>query len=176
MSGANLSWTNKGISQETFFKAVAAYHAWTPSVVDAGAMSLGFGSNKSFTVGPVTAPGISAAKLTSLLQPLLDELRNLGVNHTTPVIRQFPGYLEEFEAMMPKIPVATSQYGGWLIPRSVVLDNPDGLAAAYANITNGGAASFSSVALNVNKSVTGDVYNAVNPAWRTALLDVVVTT
>ena len=176
VSGANLSWTNEGISQETFFKAVAAYHAWTPTVVDAGAMSLGFGTNTSFSVGPITAPGVPVAKLTALLQPLLDQLQNLGVNYTAPVLRQFPGYLEEFNAMMPAIPVGTSQYGGWLLPRSVVVDNPDGLAAAYANITNGGAAGFTTVALNVNRTVAGDVNNAVLPAWRTALLDVIITT
>ncbi|KAL8963039.1 MAG: hypothetical protein Q9193_000645 [Seirophora villosa] len=176
VSGANVSWTNEGISQETFSKSVAAYHAWTATVVDAGAMSLGFGSNTTFDVGPVTAPGVSAEQLAALLQPLLDKLRDLGVNYTTPVVRQFPGYLEQFKAMMPFLEVAIAQYGGWLLPRSVVLDNPDGLAAAYANITNGGAAGFTSVALNVNQSVVGDVYNAVNPAWRTALLDVIITT
>lgn len=175
VSGAKLSWTNEGISQEAFFKSIAEYHKWVPSVVDAGAMSLSFGSNESFTVGPITAPGVSTAKMTSLLQPLLDELSKLQVNHTAPVIRQFPGYLEQFKAMMPPIPVAVQQYGGWLIPRSVVQENADGLAAAYANITNGGGG-FSSVALNVNKTVAGDVYNAVHPAWRTALLDVIVTT
>ena len=176
VSGANLSWTNEGISQETFFKAVAAYHAWTPTVVDAGAMSLGFGTNISFSISPITAPGIPVAKLTALLQPLLDQLQKLGVNYTAPVLRQFPGYLEEFNAMMPPTSVSTSQFGGWILPRSVVVDNPDSLAAAYANITNGGAASVISVALNVNKTVAGDVDNAVLPAWRTALLDVVITT
>ncbi|KAL8757325.1 MAG: hypothetical protein Q9199_002309 [Rusavskia elegans] len=176
VSGANVLWTSEGLSQETFSKSVAAYHAWTPTVVDTGAMSLAFGSNTSFTVGPITAPGVSAEELSGLLQPLLDELQNMGVNHSTPVVRQFPGYLEEFNAMMPDLAVAVQQYGGWLLPRSVVLDNPDGLAAAYANITNGGAAGFTSVALNVNRSVAGDVYNAVNPAWRTTLLDVIITT
>ncbi|KAL8646552.1 MAG: hypothetical protein Q9226_006808, partial [Calogaya cf. arnoldii] len=176
VSGAKVSWTNKGISQKTFFKSVTAYHAWTPTVVDVGAMSLGFGSNTSFTVGPITAPGVSAEELAGLLQPLLDELRNQGVNHTTPIIRQFPTYLDQFNAMMPELAVAVAQYGGWLIPRSVVQDNPAGLAAPYANITNSGAGSFSSVALNVNKSVTGDVHNAVDSAWRETLLDVIITT
>lgn len=77
---------------------------------------------------------------------------------------------------MPYLEVAVVQYCGWLLPRSIVVENPDGLAAAYANITNGGAAGFASVALNVNRSVTGDVYNAVNPAWRTTLLDVFIST
>lgn len=176
VSGANLSWTNEGISQETFFKSVAAYHAWTPTVVDEGAMSLSFGTNTSFTVGPITAPGIPVAKLTALLQPLLDQLQKLGVNYTAPVLRQFPGYLEEFNAMMFPVAVSTSQYGGWLVPRSAVVDNPDGLAAAYANITNGGAAGFTAVALNVNRTVAGDVENAVLPAWRETLLDVIITT
>lgn len=176
VSGANVSWTNQGISQENFFKSVAAYHAWVGTVVDAGAMSLGFGTNTTFSVGPITAPAVSATELSVLLQPLLDELQRLGVNYSAPVVRQFPGYLEQFKAMMPYLPVAVQQYGGWLLPRSVVQDNADGLAAAYANITNGGAAGFSSVALNVGKTVAGDVYNAVNPAWRTALLDVIITT
>ncbi len=176
VSGANLSWTSDGLSQETFFKSVAAYHAWTPTIVDAGAMSLGFGSNISFSVGPVTAPGVPSEELRKLLQPLLDQLDDLGINYTTPVVRQFSGYLEEFKAMMPDLTVATQQYGGWLLPRSVVLDNPDGLAKAYANITNGGAAGFTSVALNVNQTISGEVHNAVNPAWRTALLDVIITT
>ena len=176
VSGANFSWTNEGVSQETFFRSVGAYHAWTPTVVDDGAMSLGFGSNTSFSVGPITGPGISAAKMRVLIQPLLNQLKDLGVNVTTPVVRQFPGYLEEFNAMMPAIEVGYQQYGGWLVPRSVVTGNPDGLASAYANITNGGAAGFSSVALNVNKTVAGDVDNAVLPAWRTALLDVIITT
>ncbi|KAL8695331.1 MAG: hypothetical protein Q9224_003420 [Gallowayella concinna] len=173
VSGANISWTNQGISQETFLKAVAAYHAWTPMAVDLGIMSIGLGSNTSFSVGPITAPGISAAELTTLLQPLLDQLRALGVNHSVPVVRQFPGYLEQFNAMMPEY-VAILLYGGWLLPRAVVQKNPDGLTAAYANITNDGAA-FATIAVNVNKTVVGDVYNAVNPAWRTALLDVMIT-
>lgn len=176
VSGANLSWTSEGISQDTFFESVAAYHAWTPTVVDVGAMSLAFGTNTTFSLGPITAPGVPVAKLEALLQPLLDQLQKLGVKYTAPVLRQFSGYLEEFNAMMPQALTGTSQYGGWLVPRSVVLDNPDGVAAAYAKITNGGAATFVTVALNVNKSVAGDVYNAVNPAWRETLLDVVITT
>ncbi len=130
VAGANVSWTNEGISQETFSKSVAAYHAWTPTVVDTGAMSLGSGSNVSFSVGPITAPGVTAEELSYLLQPLLDQLRDLGVNYTTPIVRQFPGYLEQYTAMMPELEVAVVQYGGWLLPRSVVLDNPDGLTAA----------------------------------------------
>ena len=112
VSGANVSWTNEGISQETFSKSVSAYHAWIPTVVDAGAMSLGFDSNVSFSVGPVTAPGVTAEELSDLLQPLLNQLRDLGVNHTIPVVRQFPGYLEQFNAMMPELEVAIAQYGG----------------------------------------------------------------
>lgn len=139
-------------------------------------MSLGFGSNTSFIVGPITGPGIPVAKLEALLQPLLDQLQKLGVKYKTPVLRQFPGYLEEFNAMMPQVFTESSQYGGWWVPRSVVLDNPQALAAAYANITNGGASSFVSVALNVNRTVAGDVYNAVHPSWRTTLLDVMVST
>ncbi|KAL8800459.1 MAG: hypothetical protein Q9182_005171 [Xanthomendoza sp. 2 TL-2023] len=173
VSGANLTWTNQGISQETFLKAIAAYYAWTPAVVDHGVMSISWGSNNFFSVAPITAPGISAAELTTMLRPLLNKLQALGVNHSVPIIRQFPGYLEQFNAMMPQY-TDLLLYGGWLLPRSVIEENPDGLMAAYASITNNGAA-FATIAMNVNKTVVRDTYNAVNPAWRTTLLDIMIT-
>jgi len=59
---------------------------------------------------------------------------------------------------MPPVPVGTSLYGGRLVPRSVVLGNPRGL-----------------LGVNVDRSVVGEeVDNAVLPAWREALLDVVL--
>ncbi|KAL8718368.1 MAG: hypothetical protein Q9225_004485 [Loekoesia sp. 1 TL-2023] len=174
VSGANISWTNDGMSSETFYNAIAAYHAWVPTVVDAGAMSLAFGSNTSFAVGPITAPGMPVDTLKTMMKPLTDSLDKLKINYTPPYFEQFPNYLSEFRAMMPPVAVAYAQYGGRLIPRSVVLNNPGGLMDAYKKITNDGAL-FTTVGLNVNRSVSGDVYNAVLPAWRTTLLDVVVS-
>lgn len=94
----------------------------------------------------------------------------------------FPTYLDEFNTFQPPVLVGTAQYGGRLIPRSVVETNNAGLTAAIRNITEdktpNAAPLFAGVGLNVNKSAArgtaGD--NAVLPAWRDTLIDSVLTT
>jgi len=77
---------------------------------------------------------------------------------------------------MPPVPVGTSLYGGRLVPRSVVLGNPRGLVGVLGNVTGGGeGVSYATLGVNVDRSVVGEeVDNAVLPAWREALLDVVL--
>ncbi len=77
--------------------------------------------------------------------------------------------------------MGTSQYGGRLIPRSVVENNNEGLVAAIRNITQDTTtqSSFVGVGLDVKKSSTrgtANVDNAVLPAWRETLIDSVLTT
>lgn len=67
------------------------------------------------------------------------------------------------------------QVGGRLIPCSLIEKNNSALTAAFCSITKDGAAIIT-IGLSVSKSVSGDVYNAVLPAWRDALLDVAVIT
>lgn len=73
-----------------------------------------------------------------------------------------------------------AQYGGRLIPRSVVENNNDGFTAAIRNVTQNNATGlFVGIGLNVNKSTARgneNVDNAVLPAWREALVDSVITT
>ena len=98
VSGANIAFTNKGISQDTYWSGVAAYYALLPPIIDAGAMSSSFVTNSSFAVAPLTAPGISKEELTKLLQPLFTKLQKLGIEFTS-FIDQFPGYLDQYTAM-----------------------------------------------------------------------------
>ena len=171
VAAANISWTNEGVSQDAFFEALGAYHTWAPTVIDRGAMALGFGTNTTFAISPITAPGMPLSELQELMKPLTDSLDNLGIKYTTPYFELFPGYLPSFQKMMMYITVGVGLYGGRLIPRSVVEENPKGLVAAFRDVTNAGAL-FSSVGINVNSTVTGDVYNSVLPAWRTNVYDI----
>ena len=173
VSAANISWTNDGISQDVFFNALGAYHTWAPSVIDRGAMPLGFGTNTTFAVGPITAPGMPLAELQELMKSLTDSLDKLGVNYTPPYFELFPGYLPSFKKMMPPIPVGLQLYGGRLIPRSVVTEDPEGLVAAFRDITDTGV-TYSTGGINVNRTVTGDVYNSVLTARRTNIYDIVL--
>ncbi|KAL2216000.1 hypothetical protein M432DRAFT_123522 [Thermoascus aurantiacus ATCC 26904] len=174
VSGLNLTFTNAGITQDTFYEAVSLYHSTLASIVDAGAMSVWYFTNTSFTISPLTGPGIPVDQLVALLRPFTDGLTKLGIKYTM-VAKQFSTYLEEFNTMQSPIQVGIAQYGGWLIPRSVVQNNNDQLTQAYRYITEDGA-QFIGVGLNVSKAVAGDVYNAVLPAWRDCLIDTVITT
>ena len=175
VSSANFTFNNDGISQDTYWAGVAAYHASLPPIVDAGAMSLSVSTNNSFAVGPLTAPGVSKEQLAQILQPLFTKLQKLGIKLSSSNIFEFPGYLAEFTAMQFAVQVGVAQYGGRLISRSVVEKNNDGLTAVIRKINNDGGG-IVTIALNVSKKVAGDVYNAVLPAWRDALISVVVST
>lgn len=174
VSGFNLTFTNRGVSQDAFYKAVALYNENLPPMVDAGAMSVWYFTDASFTVAPVTAPDVPEDKLVALVQPFLDSLKKLGIQYTFHS-QQFPNYLAQYDAMQAPIQVGIAQYGGWLIPRSAVENNNDALTAAYRNITESGA-QFIGVGANVSRAVAGDVHNAVLPAWRDTLIDTVITT
>lgn len=174
VSAANLTFTNEGISAEKFYAAVGAYHESLAPIVDAGAMSVSYFTNTSFQITPMTAPGISEAQLAQLLRPFLTKLRDLGIKYSF-TLRQFSGYLPAFTAMQGFLDIGTAQFGGRLIPRSLIEKRNSDLTAALRRITEDGAIIIT-VGLSVSRSVAGDVYNAVLPAWRETLLDVVVTT
>lgn len=180
VSGANLTFSSAGLTEETYYAAVTAWHANLPKIVDAGAMTVYYITKDAFMLTPFTGPGISAVQAKELLQPFLDSLNDLGIkyNMTGPI--EFPSYLDEFNTFQLPIGVGTAQYGGRLIPRSVVETNNNELTAVIRNITqNAETQVFCGVGINVNQSVergNADVDNAVLPAWRDALIDSVVTT
>jgi hypothetical protein len=174
IAAANFSFT-PGTSQAALLAGIAAYHAWAPSLIDQGATILAFGSAASFSIGPIIAPGLPLATLTEEITALTDKLNALGVGYALPNVQLFPGYWPAAQALMPPVPVGTSLYGGRLIPRSVVLENGQGLVDVLGDITGGGeGVSYATLGVNVNRSVAGEVDNAVLPAWREALLDVVL--
>ena len=177
MSGANLSFSSQNLSQDDYYNAIEAYHALLPTIVDAGAMSLCVIDNESFSLGPVTGPGISSEELSSLLKPLVSYLDDNDIQYNMTVL-QFDTYLDQFNAMQWPVDVGVAQYGGRLIPRSVVQENNQALTAAVRNITNTfDGVSLISIAVNVGPNTVGqDTYNAVHPAWRDTLIDSVLTT
>lgn len=174
VSGLNLTYTNEGISQDTFYETVEKFHATLPSIVDAGAMVVWYFTNTFLSVAPITGPNIPVADLEALVKPFLDSLDNVGISYTK-VAKQYESYYSQFQDMQGEIQVGTAQYGGWLVPRSVVQNNNKNLTNAYREITEAGA-TFIGVGLNVSHKVSGDVHNAVLPAWREALIDTTLTT
>lgn len=178
-SGFNLTFTSDGISQDTYWSLIGAWHQLLPTIVDEGITGLEAFDNKSFTIVDVVGHGISTAKLNSLVSPFLATLNshNITYNSTTSLS---PSYHSHFFNVLQKasifpVTVSVAQYGGRLIPRSTVENNNSALTSAYRDVVRNGG-SLTAVIINVSSTVAGDVYNSVNPAWRTNLLDTVVTT
>ncbi|KAK3176612.1 hypothetical protein OEA41_007935 [Lepraria neglecta] len=180
VSGANLTFYSEGVSMDTFYAAISAWHASLPKIVDAGAMTVYYISSTEFQLTPFTGPGISVSYAKELLQPFLDSLNDLGIKYNITGPTDFPNYLDDFNTFQLPIEVGVAQYGGRLIPRSVVENNNDGFTAAIRNITQNNATGlFVGIGLNVNKSAARgneNVDNAVLPAWRETLVDSVLTT
>ncbi|KAJ5784237.1 FAD binding domain protein [Penicillium pulvis] len=176
VSGLNLTFTTDGISDETFFKAVELYNTYLPSIVDEGVMSLNFLTNGSFAISPMTGPGVPLEKLESLIRPVLIGFDKLGINYTYHG-EEFGYYLEQFNAQTPVVEVGVAQYGSWLLPRSIVEDpkSRHELTKSVRTVLSYGA-TFTTVGIKVTEDVTGDVHNAVNPAWRSAIAHTLMST
>jgi len=133
-------------------------------------------TNETFAINPLTGPELTPDELKGFVAPLMAKLDELNIAYTSH-FEQFPSYLTFFKAMFESspIPVGIAQYGGRLIPRSVVENNNAALTDAYRFITERGA-QFIGVAANTSLARAGFPDNAVNPGWRTNLIDTVITT
>ncbi|KAL6719815.1 hypothetical protein ACLMJK_001736 [Lecanora helva] len=181
-SGANLTFASEGIDDDTYWAAISAFHDILPSIVDAGGVCEWALSPEAFVLVPFSGPGIPASKASELFRPLVDRLHKLNVTYKMEGPKDFPTYLDMFDEFVgDNQEIGTSQYGGRIIPRSVVVDNNKGFTNTLRELMEGPGnnVSFFNVALNVNKSLergTQDADNAVNPAFRDALIEVVVET
>lgn len=172
-SGFNLTFTSDGISQDLYYSAISKYHSILPSITETGTMSQWYFTNSSFAISPLTGPDIPASELTKLVKPFTDYLDEVGIEYNS-YAADFPSYLDQFNGMQGPLQVGIAQYGGWLIPRSVVESNNEALTSAYREINNDGA---QFVGIGVNVSASGkDVFNAVNPAWRKTTIDTMIIT
>ncbi|KAI5306409.1 hypothetical protein KEM56_001040 [Ascosphaera pollenicola] len=174
VSGANLTFTNQDISQDVFFNAIEQYHKVLPSLVDLGATAVYFFTNSSFTISPITGPGISAGDIEKALLPFTTHLSKAGIKYTAE-FHEFANFYDQFTAMMHDIPVGIAQYGSWLIPRKKAVGKTTALIDICRHITDNGGLLIG-VGLDVFPSAVGKVDNAVLPAWRDALVHLVVTT
>ena len=178
MSGANITFSRKGLSTDTYYTAVRAWHNILPHIVDAGGTAIYFVTSETFALSPFTGPGISASQARELLRPFTDVLGDLGIKYNMTGPTTFPGYLQDYNNFFFPYQVGINQFGGRLIPRSVVENNLDGFMAALRNISEqtAGPCSPVGVVLNVNKTVAGDMDNAVLQAWRDTLISVSLIT
>lgn len=81
-SGANLTFSSTGISQDSFWSVVQTFHESLPSIVDAGAYVSFFITSESFTMIPLQGPGLSKLRLQELLNPTLSKLEQGNIKYS----------------------------------------------------------------------------------------------
>jgi len=105
-SGANLTFTSDGVSQDAYYEAITTWHSSLAEAVDAGTMSVWFFTNESFILSPMTGPDVTVDELKYFLKPLMDKLDELDIKYTS-YFGQFGSYLEHFNTMFAPIQVGT---------------------------------------------------------------------
>ena len=82
VAAANLTFTNDGVSQDTFYGAVETFIGNLPAVVDAGATSIWLLTDSIFLMTPTTAPGVTKAQLQDLLSPVISKLDQSQIKYS----------------------------------------------------------------------------------------------
>ena len=156
-----------------WWEAVSFYFGLTPGFTDRGVTSVDVFFKGTFMLSPWFGTGLTREESEALLAPLLAKLQELGLPHTVD-ISEHPGYHAAFAAGFDPIEVGIAQYGGRLIPRSVVEERPGKLVDTLRGIVDEGSLLFS-VTTHPTLEVAGSPDNAVLPAWRETQLDLVLT-
>ncbi|KXG54276.1 FAD-binding, type 2 [Penicillium griseofulvum] len=168
----NLSFSDTGVSRDTVFEAVEMFISILPSIGDAGGASVWWLTNTTLATTPTTIPGGTATLFNSLFNPLITFLERNNIQHRF-YVNDFPTYYNAFQTMSPPNNITDQLLGGRLIPRSVVEQSLASLKTEFRNIVERNAG-FLISGIMVNSSRVSYPDNSVNPAWRHALMDVVI--
>ncbi|KAJ8094936.1 hypothetical protein PM082_010152 [Marasmius tenuissimus] len=164
----SLNFTSDGIDQDTFWKAIDAYQAITPTLTNAKIFAIAVYSTQFFTLNPVFAVDKSASEVSTLLRPLLETLDGLGVKYQTAV-DTYDGYLEAYNTVtfLREFKVANIVFGSRLLPRSIWEDKEEleELQRTIRRIIEGGALVQD---FSMRATGSGNEDNAILSAWREA--------
>ncbi|KAI0397479.1 FAD-binding domain-containing protein [Xylariaceae sp. FL0594] len=154
---------------DAFFGAVDVFLQQIPSINDAGAVAVFYLTAQSFQLASFFAPNSTIAKIDQLLKPVTRRLQSVGLNYTY-MAELNPTFLQGYDRQ-PLVNVSQLNIGGQMLPRSVLSGNTGPLTSALRSIANSGAL-VSGVTFNVSQRAPD--YIGVNPAWRDAVVDIVV--
>ncbi|PYH45020.1 putative isoamyl alcohol oxidase [Aspergillus saccharolyticus JOP 1030-1] len=170
ISGAGLEFVAGGnVTTDLFFQGVARFHELLPAMVDAGTTLIYEMTDSIFLINPLTAFNKTSAEAKTILTPFLSALTELGIPYTVSYT-QYDSYYDHYEKYMGPLPygnldVGTYNYGGRLLPRSVLDSDVTPLVSALRNITSQG---IIAVGVGLNVTSSNDTANAIFPEWRKA--------
>lgn len=176
--GASLAFGSAGVSNDTYWAAIAKWQSLQAAIVDTGATTIAVVFTTGFALAPLTAPGATVNQTAKLLEPFTQYLTAHNISYSLnvtslPFIDHYQKYLGPF----PYGPDPTAQLtGGRLIPRTVVENNNAALTSGLRNIVENSPFYIALVALKGNHPLRQAPVapNAVLPAWRDALFTLIV--
>jgi hypothetical protein len=180
VAGAGLQMASAYTTPDLFYQAISEFHSLLPAMVEQGIMIVYYFNDEIFLINPLTAYNKTSANVKTILAPFLDVLGNLSIPYSASYT-EYATYQEHYNTYMGPLPygniaVEEYQFGSRLIPKSVVTGNNDALQAVYRNVTENGVLVVG-VGVDVATPIASlNVFNAVLPAWRDALIHTYFTT
>lgn len=175
VSAAQISFAPTNMTQDTYWMAITAFHANLPSWVDQGGMAAYTILNSFFFLQPLSFPDRTPDEVRTIIAPFISRLDALNITYALNVT-SFPTFLDHFTnyfGPLPYGPYPSAQVqGSRLIPRSVVTTNNAALMSTLRDITATGV--YEVVGVGVNVSRPPPYANAVLPAWRDALILIII--
>ncbi|KAF4411171.1 FAD-linked oxidoreductase yvdP [Fusarium acutatum] len=173
VSGAKFLVTAPDGRPELIYKAIDAFHAALPKIVDSGVMIIYFFSDSFLQIPALTAYDKTEAEVKQILQPLAESLSDLGIKFD-PNFTHFPSYYQHYDHYWGPLPagniqVGTQLFGGRLLPRNKLKDfSPTARQLAEMGVI------YIGVGLNVSRFGDNNV-NSVLPQWRDSIVQVSLT-
>lgn len=177
VGGAQIDIFAASTTQENFNRVISEFYAMIPTMIDQGAMVVYLMNNQILEVKPITVWNSTADFVeNTVLAPFTALLSELGVPATIKYTEL--SYFDHYSTYMGPLPygsldVGDFNYGSRLIPRSVLVNNNDGLQAVIQNLTAQGVVMAGSSA---NYARPAGVNNAVLPAWRNTTIHLQIGT
>ncbi|KAB8204083.1 hypothetical protein BDV34DRAFT_198156 [Aspergillus parasiticus] len=177
ISGAGLQFAATANTTEAFWEAVTKFHTLLPAMTDQGVTVIYQMVSGVFAINPLTAYNKTTDDVKAILAPFTTVLTDLGIAYKVSYT-EYDSYYDHYNKYMGPLPygnlaVATYQYGGRLIPRNVLENNPTGMASVLRNLTSHGVVA---VGVGMNVSQPGNVSNAIFPALRNAAVTMQIGT
>lgn len=177
IGGATMVISTAGTNKTTFDTAVERFHDLLPAMIDLGPTVIYYFTASVLVIKPITLVNSTGDYVKEkVLGPYLDVLTSLGI--TPSVSFTTLNYRDHYDTYMGPLPyghigASLYQYGGRLIPRSVVEDDNASFQKVLRNLTANGVIAVGSS--GTFKRYSG-VSNAVYPSWRTAIMSMQLAT
>ena len=179
IGGASLTFGSGTVSSDTYWEAISVFHDSIPGYVDIGGIVDYIATSTALEINVLNFPGKSKAQVHSIVKPLTDRLTELKIEYTLNVT-SFPTFIQHLNNYFGPLPYAVDASaqvsGSRLIPRSVVVKNNKALTTTLQDITSGGQFFVAGLGISAPLSLSSNspTSNAVLPAWRTALLHLLI--